>query len=231
MDERDEHRGRTPTLRVVAGGVTPARREEEALVAAFLVGDDDAFGELVRRNERLVLAIVRRYARSPDDARDLAQRTFLRAFEAARRALRRGRSREPVPFRRWLVRVAVNLAKNHVRDEARRARAPLSLAGTAAGEPGARAPAAQADVAADSPDPLAAMALAERSRRLHLAVLELPRRQREVLTLRIDAELPFAEIAEALAITENAAKVTFHHATRRLRAALAADEDHEEHRS
>src|SRR5512143_587993 len=107
MDEGDEDRGRPPALRVVAGGVTPARREEDALVAAFLVGDDDAFGELVRRNERLVLAIVRRYARSPDDARDLAQRTFLRAFEAARRALRRGLSRrEPVPFRRWLVRVA-----------------------------------------------------------------------------------------------------------------------------
>src|SRR5512142_3005965 len=229
MDERDEQRGRTPTLRVVAGGVSPARREEDALVAAFLVGDDDAFGELVRRNERLVLAIVRRYAHTPDDARDLAQRTCLRAFEAARRALRGGGRREPVPFRRWLVRVAVNLAKNHVRDEARRARAPLSLAGTAAGDPGARASAAQ-DVAAESPDPLAAMARAEQSRRLHLAVLELPRRQREVLTLRIDAELPFAEIAEALGITENAAKVTFHHATRRLRATLAEDARPEEHR-
>src|SRR5512143_1120126 len=106
MDEGDEDRGRPPALRVVAGGVTPARREEDALVAAFLVGDDDAFGELVRRNERLVLGIVRRYARTPEDARDLAQRTFLRAFTAARRAL----GRDPqgaVPFRRWLIRIAV----------------------------------------------------------------------------------------------------------------------------
>src|SRR5512138_2904118 len=178
MDERDEHR-EAPILRVVAGGVSPARREEDALVAAFLVGDDDAFGELVRRNERLVLAIVRRYAHAPDDARDLAQRTFLRAFEAARRALRRGRRRDPVPFRRWLVRVAVNLAKNHVRDEARRARAPLSLAGTAAG---GRASGGEGEIAAEGPDPLAAIDRAEQSRRLHLAVLELPRRQREVLT-------------------------------------------------
>ena len=46
MDERDEQRGRTPALRVVAGGVTPARREEDALVAAFLVGDDDAFEDV-----------------------------------------------------------------------------------------------------------------------------------------------------------------------------------------
>jgi len=203
-----------PTLRVVAGGAAPARREEDALVAAFLVGDDDAFGELVRRNEPLVLAIVRRYARTPEDARDLAQRTFLRAFEAARRALRRG-VRNAVPFRRWLVRVAVNLAKNHVRDEGRRLRAPLDEAGEA-GEAGVAGAAAQ-------PAPSAADALvhAERTRLLRLEVLRLPRRQREVLTLRIDAELPFAEIAAALGITENAAKVTFHHAARRLRAALA----------
>src|SRR5512140_2110436 len=122
MDEREK--GAPPTLRVLAGGATPTRREEDALVAAFLVGDDESFGELVRRNEPLVLAILRRYAATPEDARDLAQRTFLRAFEAARRSLRRG-PRAAVPFRRWLVRVAVNLAKNHRRDALRVVRAPL----------------------------------------------------------------------------------------------------------
>ena len=45
-----------------------------------------------------------------------------------------------------------------------------------------------------------------------------------MLTLRVDTELPFAEIAEALGITENAAKVSFHHATRALRAALAEED-------
>jgi RNA polymerase sigma-70 factor (ECF subfamily) len=202
-DDEGHHR---PSLRVVAGGMTPARREEDALVAAFLVGDDDAFGELFRRHERLVLAIVRRYATSADDAGDLVQRTFLRAFEAARRSLRKG-ERSAVPFRRWLIRVAVNLAKNHRRDALRVVRVPLD----AAAEP-AVAPAA--------PD---ALVRREREVRLRAAVLRLPRRQREVLTLRIDAELPFAELAEALGITENAAKVSFHHATRALRAALAED--------
>ncbi len=189
-------------------------------MAAFLVGDDDAFGELVRRNERLVLSIVRRYTRTPDDARDLAQRTFLRAFQAARRALRRGPRRESVPFRRWLVRVAVNLAKNHVRDEARRAHASLSVAD--AGDVDASAAAVRATGTEGAPD---ALVRAEEAARLRAAVLLLPRRQREVLTLRIDAELRFAEIADALGITENAAKVTFHHATRRLRAVLATSEE------
>jgi RNA polymerase sigma-70 factor (ECF subfamily) len=201
-DERDR-----PGLRVVPGGLGAARREEDALVLGFLLGDDAAFGELFRRHQALVLAIVRRYARSPDDAADLVQRTFLRAFEAARRSLRGG-PRSAVPFRRWLVRVAVNLAKNHRRDALRVVRAPVEAAEAAAAEPAA-------------PD---ALLRREREARMREAVLRLPRRQREVLTLRIDAELPFAEIAEALGTTENAAKVSFHHATRALRAALAEDE-------
>lgn len=197
-----------PSLRVVAGGMTPARREEEALVAAFLIGDDDAFGELFRRHEALVLAIVRRYAPTPDDARDLVQRTFLRAFEHARRSLVRG-PRSAIPFRRWLVRVAVNLAKNQRRDAARMVRVPLEDADAAA---------------ATEPTGPDAILRRERQVRLRAAVLRLPRRQREVLTLRLDAELPFADIADALGVTENAAKVSFHHATRALRVALAEED-------
>ena len=76
------------------------------------------------------------------------------------------------------------------------------------------------------PEPAALEGLerAERELRVRRAVLHLPHRQREVLTLRIDAELPFAEIAAALGVTENAAKVSFHHAVRRLRA-LVGEED------
>jgi RNA polymerase sigma-70 factor (ECF subfamily) len=204
MDDGEQGRG---GLRVVPGGMTPGRREEDALVAAFLVGDDAAFGELFRRHQALVLAIVRRYTRSPDESADLVQRTFLRAFEAARRSLGRG-PRAAIPFRRWLVRVAVNLGKNHARNAARLARLRLE------------------EVAPTSVEPAGADGLERRRReeRVRSAVQRLPPRQREVLTLRIDAELPFAEIASTLGITENAAKVSFHYATRALRAALAEEE-------
>jgi RNA polymerase sigma-70 factor (ECF subfamily) len=186
-------------------------QSDEALLAAFLQGDDGAFGQLCLRHESLVLSIVRRYARSPDDARDLAQRTFLRALQAARRTARRGaRAGEPgLVFRRWLVRIAVNLAKNHLRDEARAPRVTLAALGAAEGR------------AAEAPG---IVLRREQEARMRRAVLDLPRRQREVLTLRIDAELPFAEIAAALGITENAAKVSFHHATRTLRARLAEED-------
>jgi RNA polymerase sigma factor (sigma-70 family) len=210
----DGDRSGRPALRVLPGGATrtgtsAAHVTDEALLAAFLVGDDEAFGDLVHRHETLVLALVRRYARTPEDARDLAQRTFLRAFEAARRTLRSD-TRTPFPFRRWIIRIALNLAKNHLRDELRVVRAPLEALG-----PAEATPASQGD----------SLEHAELVQRMRSAVVHLPRRQREVLTLRIDAELPFAEIAQTLSITENAAKVTFHHAARKLRALLTGEED------
>ncbi len=202
---RDDDTGR-PRLTLVDGGRAGDARDEDALLGAWLVGDDDAFGELVRRHQPMVLAIVRRYAATSDDARDLSQRTFLRAFESARRALARG-GRGAVPFKRWLVRVAVNLAKNHRRDAGRWS--------TGAVEPEL--------LAAGGPSAPEVMEKAQATARVRRAVLLLPRRQREVLTLRLDAELPFAEIGEALGITENAAKVSFHLAARRLRAELGQE--------
>jgi RNA polymerase sigma-70 factor, ECF subfamily len=202
-DERDA----CATLRLVRGA-SEAEQLDEALARAFLDGDDLAFSALVRRHERAVLALVRRYAEDEDSARDLAQRAFLKAFEAARRS-RWLRRRDALPFRSWLLRVALNLGKNHARDARRWRRAPVEAAEEAA--------------------PIAAVGAAdlerqERTRAVRAAVMSLPRRQREVLTLRIDAELPFAEIARVLGTSENAAKVSFHHAVKRLRDAVAGED-------
>lgn len=198
----DEGDGNRPVLRVVPGGAGRGARQEEALLAAFLVGDDQAFGDLVRLHEKLVLSLVRRYARTPEDARDLAQRAFLRAFEAARRALRKAPG-GAFSFRRWLVRIAINLAKNHLRDETRfRSTSLEDVEEARLGTP---------------PAGTAELEKKERTELVRSAVLTLPRRQREILTLRVDAELPFAEIAETLRITENAARVSFHHAVQHLK--------------
>ena len=76
-----------------AARARPGSSADDGLLGAFLVGDDDGLRRArAARHEPLVLALVRRYARTAEDARDLAQRTFLRAFEAARRTLRRGAS-------------------------------------------------------------------------------------------------------------------------------------------
>ncbi len=179
-----------------------------ALCREFLAGDGGAFGTLVARHQEAVYRLVRRYARSSDEALDLTQRAFLQAFEAARRALPRlVGARGEVPFRAWLLRIAINLGKNHVRDSSRWRSAPLEAVDREA----------KVSLSAhDSLERAQAEALARR------AVLVLPRRQREVFTLRIDAGLPFAEVAATLGISEGNAKAHFHHAVKRLKSEVHA---------
>src|SRR5512137_1663220 len=151
-----------PGLRVVQGG--RGAGTDGGLLRDFLAGDEAAFEELWRRHHATVHALVRRYARTPEDARDLTQRAFLRAVGAARRAARDAGGE--FPFRPWLLRIAANLGKNHLRDESRWRRAPVR----------------EIDQAADRAPPADELLLRrERERRVREAVLLLPRRQREVL--------------------------------------------------
>jgi RNA polymerase sigma-70 factor (ECF subfamily) len=169
--------------------------EDADLLEAFRAGEVKAFEELVRRYQRPVLAIARRFARDADDAEDLAQRAFINASQRA--AGWRGGS-----FKSWLFRIVVNLAKNHLRDTARFDR----------GEEAQEREAAPVESTAE-----ARIESAQQQRALREAVARLPRRQREVLLLRIDGDLPFAEIAQTLGITEVNAKVNFHHAVQKLK--------------
>src|SRR5438067_2320923 len=163
------------------------------LLEAFRRGDTRAFETLVRRYQRAVLAIARRFARDEDDAEDLAQRAFINASERA--GGWRGGS-----FKSWLFRIVVNLAKNHLRDIARFDRSETEH------EPEPSAPEAH--------DRLEAR---EQRKALREAVARLPRRQREVLLLRVDGDIAFAEIAQTLGITEVNAKVNSHHAVQKLK--------------
>jgi RNA polymerase sigma-70 factor (ECF subfamily) len=183
------------------------RVDDAALVKAFLEGDQRAFGELFKRHQLTVYKLVRRYAKTHEDSRDLTQRAFLQAFEAARRALPRLVSTgDGVPFRAWLLRIAINLGKNHVRDAARWPSAKVELVDV---QPATGASAVEA------------LERAQAEALTRKAVLTLPKRQREVFTLRIDAALPFAEVASALGISEGNAKAHFHHAVKRLRDEVA----------
>lgn len=193
-----------PQLRVIPGGSSEEPTEAD-LLRAFSAGDSSAFGALIKRHQETVFKVVRRYARSPEDARDLTQRAFLQAFEAAERALPK-LGGEAVPFKAWVLRIAVNLGKNHVRDTSRWPNAPVSLVDQ-------KAPSLA--------PPQDALEQAEEAALTRRAVLELPNRQREVFTLRIDAGLPFAEVAATLGITEGNAKAHFHHAVKRLKEEVA----------
>ena len=97
----------------------PQPPSDEDLVRAHLDGDDRAFPQLVERHQRAVHVLVRRYARGPDEAADMVQKSFLRAFAAAGRVFPGMRLSDEGAFRAWLLRVAANVAKNHARNSRR----------------------------------------------------------------------------------------------------------------
>jgi RNA polymerase sigma-70 factor (ECF subfamily) len=172
-----------------------ARGEDEILVDRFREGDARAFEELVRRHQRAVFHLARRFVRDDDEAKDVAQRAFVKAYQGVH-ALRGGAA-----FRTWLFRITANLALNHIRDN--------------------RRVLASEDAGVNVPiEAIGAGRIDDAQRRAQLirALDELPPKQRLVLELRVFEELPFREVAHIAGCTENAAKVNFHHAVKRLRA-------------
>jgi len=170
---------------------------DAALVARAQRGDRGAFDELVRRHQRGLWRLVRRYVKRDADAADVSQQAFIRAYRGL--ATFRGAA----SVRSWLYRIGINVALNHVRDHAR------EQASATVGD----------EIAVGAVAPRA-MLEAERARALRTAVAALPPKQRLVLELRVFDDLAFREVAALADCTENAAKVSFHYAVKRLREVL-----------
>src|SRR5687767_13135214 len=88
--------------------------DEATLVAAAQGGDEAAFAEIVRRYQLPVYRVAYGLTRNASDADDLAQETFVRAWQAL------GRFRVGEPLFPWLSRIAVNLAYSLFRSRKRR---------------------------------------------------------------------------------------------------------------
>ncbi len=182
--------------------------DDDRLIERTLGDDPEAFGELVRRHADAVHGLVLRACGDADMAGELAQETFCKAF-AALPGFERGR-----PLRPWLLAVALNTARSALRAERREAvhldrRDPE--AARDAGDP------------SDGPEDLAGAG--QRRDRLGAMVRRLPDKLRDAVALRFWADLPFAEVAEALGVSESAAKMRVYRALEQLRV-LLGDEDH-----
>lgn len=160
-------------------------------------GDLDAFGVLVCRYERQVFRIIFRMIGNYDDARDLSQQVFLKAFEHLPSY---DRNRK---FFSWIYRIAMNEAINHI--EARRQFEPL-------------------DPESPTRGPNAAERLEERERfsELHQAVLELGEKHRSVVVLKHFAQCSYSEVAGMLDIPEKTVKSRLFEARQMLRRMLTA---------
>jgi RNA polymerase sigma-70 factor (ECF subfamily) len=176
---------------------------DEELVRRARGGERRAFEQLVRRYQKPLYFLCRRYVRDHDAATDLVQRAFIRVMGKI------GELREENIFRSWLYRIGVNLALNHLRDHARFVEEEAAVA---------------ADETTAAPEAMLQLEAAETASALREAVAVLPTKQRMTLELRVYEELSFKDIALALDTTEGAAKVNFHYAVRRLKTLLGKSE-------
>jgi RNA polymerase sigma-70 factor, ECF subfamily len=180
--------------------VAIAEESDDELVAQVAKGDGLAFARLVQRHRSRLMAVAARILGNPAMAEDVVQETFTRAWVNAPRWRVQNEGR--TAFAAWLSRIATNLSI----DQLRRANTvPLEAAPV---------------IEDDAPGADAQMIEAERTRRLHAAMQELPARQRAAITLTYDEGHSNAEGASILQISVGAFELLLVRARRALRLAL-----------
>lgn len=161
------------------------RLSDEALAAQASAGDRRAFGDLVRRHQDGVFGFVFRMVGSRDEAMDLTQDSFLKAWQAL------PGWRPEARFRTWLLQIARNASLDVLR---RRSLATFVPIDEALELPGA------------GPTPETQAVMMQDLRLLEAALLRLQPDHREVLLLRELEGLSYEEIASVLGVAEGTVK-------------------------
>lgn len=178
-------------------------RDDAALVAAALAGDQRAFTQLMRRHKDSLYRFVRGYVGDASEAYDLAQEAFVAAWRAL------ARYDQNRPFGIWLKRIAINKCRDWRRRRAVRA---FFYKAEDINRPGLDI--AQPIVSANERE--------DELSRLDNAIAALPSNLKEPLLLALTEEMSHREVAEALGITAKAVEVRIYRAKRALAEALGA---------
>ena len=171
---------------------------DDELIRRARAGDRDAYGELVVRHSDLVYGLVYGLLGHREDALEMVQSVFLRAY------VRLKTLREPERFRSWLGLVATSQAKNRLRG---RREVPTDILPDREGR---------------DPGPLQSMIEAEEKQRLRRALTRIPDKNRTVLVLRYQSGLSYREIADALCLPPTTVRSRIYEGKQMLRAYLDA---------
>jgi RNA polymerase sigma-70 factor, ECF subfamily len=184
---------------------TPGRQDgdEAELIERSSKGDSAAFGVLVERYQRRVVGVAQAVVHNQDDAIELAQETFVRAYEN----LSKFESRSS--FSTWLYRIAANLAIDFWRREGRH----VVLHGEDAENEIAKLPTAQGDSFKE-------VSRSELSARLKQALEELTPEHRAVILLREVEGMSYDEISDVLQCPRGTVMSRLHYARTHLRKIL-----------
>lgn len=183
----------------------PGRQDgdEAELIERAATGDAQAFGQLVERYQRRVVGVAMAVVHNQDDAIELAQETFIRAYEN----LSKFESRSS--FSTWLYRIAANLSIDFRRREGRH----VVLRGEDADNEINRIPTDQGDSFKEA-------SRTELSARLREALGELTPEHRAVILLREVEGLSYDEISDVLQCPRGTVMSRLHYARGRLRGIL-----------
>ena len=191
--------------------VRPPLTGEAAIAFAASRGDRKAFGRLVDLHKRSVYGLCVRLLRHPEDARDAAQETFVRAYAAL------GTFDATQPFAPWVLRIA----RNHCLDLGRRRGVrPAEVALDASPDEGG----GRELIDPDAPRADEALERRELAGSLSRAVAALPSNYREVVELFHVEHLSYKEIAQAMDVPIGTVMTWLHRARARLRLELGAPE-------
>lgn len=165
--------------------------DEKHILARARRGELPAFEELVRRHEKRVYAVALRSSGSPEDAEDITQEVFLRAWRSIEEF--RGDS----GFSTWLFRITMNLCVDHARHKhAQPQTQPLVM-----GEEESERP-----LPDTAPTPEEHLDNSELGRELAAALDEVSEEHRRIVLLRDVSGMSYTEIAEVLEISEGMVK-------------------------
>lgn len=166
--------------------------DEVELIRDTLAGRPHAFDQIVRAHDRRVFQFLYQMTRHRQDAEDLAQQTFIKAFHNLARF-------DPQrPLINWLITIARHTALNHFRSAKRWEEIP-------------------ADTAGHGPSPARETEDKDRAENLwSRARAQLPHREFEILWLRFAEELSTEETARVVGLTQSHVKVLVHRARQTL---------------
>ena len=177
------------------------------LITRTAAGEREAFNELVIKYQKPLYSLLYRMVSNHEDAADLLQKTFVKAFTGLAGFERRS------SFKTWLYQIAINLAKNIYRERARNEHVPID------------------DVVISKHPRVVETLIAKQNRqRLRETLGGLPEKQRMTLLLRIQEGKKFEEIAEIMRCSIGTAKANYHHAVQKLKMLMGEETERDAQR-
>jgi RNA polymerase sigma-70 factor (ECF subfamily) len=175
--------------------------EDFDLISKTLAGERESFNELVIKYQKPLYSLLYRMVSNREDAADLLQKTYIKAFTGLGAFERRS------SFKTWLYQIAINLAKNVYRDRSRKEQVSIDDV-----------------IIRRNPRTVEALIAKESRLLLRQAVGSLPEKQRITLMLRIQENRKFEEIAKIMGCSTGTAKANYHHGVQKLKAVMGEKE-------